>query len=161
MRKRDEQILFPKTLKSGRYEHQGTVQQKIYKGPGEATEGARTADARFFRKAQDYREVQDNDPYAGVFGESAATVKTRVRTWQKQFEDENADVELPYERTSALKRAAPNWFVRYFVDLRDRGGTNSLMHLVLFGTALMMLLTWVSYIFYVAPKDSKPTMEIR
>jgi hypothetical protein len=158
-RKKDEQIIFPKTLPSGRLEQQNTVAQKLYKPPKSADE---SADRRFFQKLTDYREIQDPDPYATLFGESKQTEKIRIREWQKQFEEENKDVWLPYERTSRISRMAPNWFVRYFVELRNKGGIKSL-HSFFFGLAVIAaLLLFASYLSGRRPSDQcAPIEELR
>ncbi|CUG23502.1 transmembrane protein, putative [Bodo saltans] len=161
MRKEDEKFVFPTTLKSGRYEQKGTIAQKLYKGPAQAASDSAAADTRFFRKLEDYREIQENDPYAKLFGDTKATAKTRLNAWQRQFEEENANVELPYERTNVLAKTAPNWFVRYFVNLRDRGGANSLSHLVIFLLFVGSILALVTYFLYTPPDKARPTMELR
>eukprot|EP00760_Papus_ankaliazontas_P030834 PhM_4_TR5040/c0_g1_i1/m.6666 len=68
-------------------------------------------DRRFYRPHSDYREIQDGDPYSTVFGERQTVANERLREWQKQFEKENADVLLPYERDTFLKRLMPNWAI--------------------------------------------------
>jgi hypothetical protein len=161
VQRRDAQIVFPKTLKSGRYENKSTISQKLFRGSSEATEENATPDTRFYRKAQDYREIQDPDPYSKLFGESKATTKTRLNAWQRQFEEENADVELPYERTNSLARSAPNWFVRFFINVRDGGGLDHMWHVVGLFLFVCMLLMTVSYLFYTAPSQAKPLSEIR
>lgn len=159
MRKKDEQIIFPKTLKSGRYEQKDTIAQKNFRGSSEASQSA--PDTRFFRKAQDYREIQDGDPYAKLFGESKTTAKVRLNHWQRQFEEENADVELPYERTNILARSAPNWFVRMFINIRDAGGMDHMYHAIAFGVFVVSLMCLASYLLYTTPNKAKPTQEIR
>jgi hypothetical protein len=161
MRKEDEKFIFPTTLKSGRFEQKGTISQKLYKGPAQSSSETASADTRFYRKMEDYREIQDNDPYAKLFGDSKATAKTRLNAWQRQFEAENAHIELPYERTNVLSKTAPNWFVRYFVNMRDRGGADSAMHLIWFGMFILALLALVCYLFYTPPDKARPTMEMR
>ncbi len=159
-RKRDEQIVFPKTLQSGRYAHQATLAQRLYE-PEKRTAPADVPDSRFFRKHKDYREIQDPDPHAGLFGESKATEKTRVREWQKQFEKENENVWLPYERDTALKRAAPNWFVRHFVQLRDRGGSESVVYIAVpFLGSFGILGLWLRS-YYVTREEAKPLSDVR
>lgn len=156
-KKRDEQLIFPKTLKSGRFENKSTVAQRLFSTP----EQAQQPDRRFFRPVEDYREIADPDPYAKVFGESKTVAKTRVRQWQKQFEEENADVELPYERTNVLKKAAPNWFVRYFIDMRDNGGLNHAWHLFGFVLLLLGAVILISYLLFTAPSQARPISEVR
>ena len=159
-RKRDEQIVFPKTLKSGRYEHQATLAQRLYQ-PDKRAAPADAPDARFFRKAQDYREIQDPDPHAPLFGESKTTERIRVREWQNQFEKENEDVWLPYERDTALKRAAPNWFVQHFVQIRDGGGANSMIYVLIPVGLAMLILGWWIRNYYVETDAAKPLSEVR
>jgi hypothetical protein len=95
------------------------------KGPGTPADfGAAprpAPDARFARKVNDYREIQDDDAYAGLFAERTSVAKTRLYSWRKQFEEENADVELPYERTSRWRRMVPNSFIRMMIRVRDSG----------------------------------------
>jgi hypothetical protein len=159
-RRRDEQIIFPKTTKSGRYEHQATLAQRLYE-PEKRAAPVDSPDARFFRKHKDYREIQDPDPHAALFGESTSTQRIRVREWQKQFEKENEDVWLPYERDTALKRAAPNWFVRHFVQLRDSGGADSLVYIAVPGGMSILLLSLWLRNYYVSSEDAKPLSEVR
>lgn len=184
-RKEREQI-FPETLPSGRPAQQYTVSQRLfYASHRDALEEVEAQmlmdrrleretrllskksafrDNRFFRKWRDYREIQDPDPLRGdgkIFPESKAAAQLRIAAWQKQFEEENEDVFLPYERTSTLKRLAPNWFVAYFVRLRDTGGANHLYHLVLCGAVTVSLLLTVGWLFYTAPSRARPLREIR
>lgn len=184
--RKDSEQVFPETLPSGRPAQQYTVSQRLfYDSHQEAAAQVQeqmTADRRLeqeerllnqknhkrdwrlFRKWNDYREIQDPDPYRGegkLFPESKSTNQLRTAAWQAQFEKENEDVFLPYERTSTLKRLAPNWFVRYFVRLRDRGGADHLYHLILCGTIAASLLLLVGYLFYTAPSRAKPLKELR
>lgn len=173
---------FPKTLKSGRPAQQSTMSQQLfYDKSANAAEMAQQqqrdreyvqqmrelhakrggADRRFFQGVADYRDIQDGDPYASVFGESGATQRIRTAAWQRQFEKENEDVELPYERTNVVARLAPNWFVRYFVDLRDKGGADQLYMLWTCAFVAVSLLLLVGYLFYTAPQKARPTHEIR
>ena len=92
----------------------------------EADAGMQQGDRRFYRKVEDYREIQDGDPLSGLFKEKTTTVKTRLRAWREQFEKENEGVELPYERTSMAKRLVPNWFMRHLLSIREAGGLRSL-----------------------------------
>ncbi|KEG06244.1 hypothetical protein DQ04_15051010 [Trypanosoma grayi] len=158
-KQREAKQIFPETLKSGRYKQQSTRAQRLYEGP--ASPSASAADTRFFRKLEDYREVQDSDPYASVFGEKVSVERRRVKEWQRQFEEENADVELPYERTNILARLAPNWFVRCFVNMRDRGGAESTGFLWAIGISAVVLLWLVGYLFYTPPSKAKPIAELR
>ncbi|KPI83148.1 hypothetical protein ABL78_7826 [Leptomonas seymouri] len=181
-RRKEAEMAFPKTLKSGRSAQQNTVSQQLfYANRANAAEMARqqqidreyaqqmrelhakrgAADRRFFQRASDYRDIQDGDPYAAVFGESGSTQRLRTAAWQRQFEMENEDVELPYERTNVVARLAPNFFVRYFVNLRDNGGADHLY--MLWACALITLssLMLVGYLFYTAPSRARPTSEIR
>eukprot|EP00796_Vickermania_ingenoplastis_P000621 gene623-343_t len=167
--------LFPETLPSGRPAQQYTVSQRLfYAAHSDAAakvqeqlaadrllleeerklRSRRGADFRFFRRWSDYREIQDPDPLRGegkLFGESKATAQLRTAAWQAQFEKENEDVFLPYERDTTLRKLAPNWFVRYFVHLRDSGGADHLHHLVVIGVGAATLLWLVGYLFYTAP----------
>ncbi|ORC77268.1 uncharacterized protein TM35_002731000 [Trypanosoma theileri] len=158
-RRREAKQIFPETLKSGRYKQQETKAQRLYKGPNTSNEKA--PDRRFFRRLADYREVQDDDPYAGVFRERASVQKRRVQEWQRQFEEENADVELPYERTNVLAKLAPNWFVRFFVDMRDKGGVDHLGYLLVCLLVTVTLLWCVGYLCYTPPSKSRPIAEVR
>ncbi|CAM41777.1 conserved hypothetical protein [Leishmania braziliensis MHOM/BR/75/M2904] len=175
-------MAFPETLKSGRPAQQNTISQQLfYANPANAADMARqqqldweytqhmrelhtqrgAADRRFFQRVTDYRDIRDGDPYASVFGESGGTLRLRTAAWQRQFEKENEDVELPYERTNVLARLAPNWFVRYFVNLRDKGGADHLYFLWACALAAVSLLWLVGYLFYTAPSQARPTREIR
>ncbi|KAG8346010.1 hypothetical protein TRVL_03150 [Trypanosoma vivax] len=158
-KKDPEPWVFPETLKSGRYRHEVERERRYYAGP--RARGSSGPDKRFYRKVEDFREVQDDDPYAGVFGERASVRQQRVKEWQRQFEEENADVELPYERTNVLARIAPNWFVRYFVNMRDRGGADSPKHIVLLAFILFGSLWIVGQLFYTTPGKARPVSELR
>ncbi|RNF22802.1 uncharacterized protein Tco025E_03117 [Trypanosoma conorhini] len=151
--------MFPETLKSGRYKEENTRAQRLYEGPASA--GNLGPDRRFYRKVEDYREVQDDDPYAGIFGESVGVKRRRVKEWQRQFEEENSTVELPYERTNVLARLAPNWFVRYFVNMRDRGGVDHAGFLCACAFVTSGLLWLVGYLFYTPPSQARPLAELR
>ncbi|CAD2220505.1 hypothetical protein AGDE_04121 [Angomonas deanei] len=118
-------------------------------------------DRRFFSKFSDYRQIQDNDPYSSVFGESKTTQRVRTAAWQRQFEEENKDTFLPYERDSTLKRLAPNWFVRYFVKMRDNGGADSAMMLYVMFAFTVSTLCLIAYMFYTAPSRARPVEEVR
>lgn len=158
-RLRESRHIFPETLKSGRYKQQGTRAQRLYGGGG--APGERAPDRRFYRRVEDYREVQDDDPYAGVFAERASVKKRRVEEWQRQFEEENAHVELPYERTNVIARLAPNWFVRYFLNMRDKGGVDHLGLLWLCVIISLGLLWAVGYMFYTPPQQARSIAEVR
>ncbi|KAG5506578.1 hypothetical protein JIQ42_06830 [Leishmania sp. Namibia] len=181
-RQKEAKMAFPKTLKSGRPAQQNTISQQLfYAKSTNAADMARqqqldreytqrirelhakkgAADRRFFQRMTDYRDIQDDDPYASVFGESGGTQRLRTAAWQRQFEEENKATELPYERTNVLARLAPNWFVRYFVDLRDNGGADHLYLLWACAFASVSLLWLVGYLFYTAPSRARPTSEIR
>lgn len=175
-------MAFPVTLKSGRTVQQNTKSQQIFfENSANAAEMARqqqidrdyvrqmqetrarrgAADRRFFQELKDYKDIQDGDPYASIFGESQGTQRLRTAAWQRQFERENADVELPYERTNVVARLAPNWFVRYFVNLRDRGGADHMTFLWGCAIATGSLLWLVGYLFYTSPNRARPVSEIR
>jgi hypothetical protein len=180
--RKEAEMAFPKTLKSGRPAQQNTVSQQLfYANSANAAEMAYqqqvdreyaqqmrelhakkgAADRRFFQRLVDYREIRDGDPYAAIFGESGGTQRLRTAAWQRQFEKENEHVELPYERTNVVARLAPNFFVRYFVNLRDNGGAD---HLYMLWTCAFMAFTslaLVGYLFYTAPSRARPTSEIR
>ncbi|GET86289.1 hypothetical protein, conserved [Leishmania tarentolae] len=181
-RQKEAGMAFPKTLKSGRPAQQNTISQQLfYANSANAADMARqqqldreytqqmrelhakrgSADRRFFQRMTDYRDIHDGDPYASVFGESGGTQRLRTAAWQRQFEKENEDVELPYERTNVLARLAPNWFVRYFVNLRDKGGADHLYFLWACALTAASLLWVVGYLFYTAPSRARPTSEIR
>ncbi|RHW68053.1 hypothetical protein DPX39_110101200 [Trypanosoma brucei equiperdum] len=149
---------FPETLKSGRYKDE-RQRRRRYEGP--KVRDSAGPDRRFYRRLKDFREVQDDDPYAGVFNERDSVKKQRVKEWQRQFEEENADVELPYERTNVLARLPPNWFVRYFVNMRDRGGADSLVHVVILAVGLFMTLWIIGRLFYTPPSQARPISELR
>ncbi|CCD16144.1 unnamed protein product [Trypanosoma congolense IL3000] len=149
---------FPETLKSGRYKHDQQPKRR-YEGP--KAHGVGGPDRRFFRRVKDFREVQDDDPYASVFGERLSVKRQRIKEWQRQFEEENADVELPYERTNALARLAPNWFVRYFVNMRDRGGADPVFHIIILAVGLLMTLWIMGRLFYTPPSSARPISELR
>jgi len=124
-RKKEERIILPTTLPSGRFEQKHTTAQTIYnrESRGKPEDPySKPPDSRYYQDASDYRQIKDTDPYAELFGESKTTSRVRIRFWQKQFEEENKDTWLPYERTNAFLRALPNWPVRYLVKLRDMGG---------------------------------------
>lgn len=186
--RREAQRFFPETLPSGRPAQHYTISQQLFYQSHAAAAAQveeqlqrdrrlleeerqlhRTSlrvkrDWRLFRKWSDYRDIEDPDPLRGdgkLFREAKSTSQLRTAAWQAQFEKENEDVFLPYERTSTLKKLAPNWFVRYFVQLRDRGGADHLYHLVLIGTVTMSLLLLVAYLFYTAPSRARPLKEIR
>lgn len=181
-RQREAEMAFPKTLKSGRPAQQNTISQQLfYANSANAADMAHqqqldreytqqlrelhakrgSADRRFFQRMTDYRDIKDGDPYASIFGESGGTQRLRTAAWQRQFEKENEDVELPYERTNVLARLAPNRFVRYFVNLRDNGGADHLYFLWTCGLIAVSLLWLIGYLFYTAPSRARPTSEIR
>ncbi|KAG5510543.1 hypothetical protein JKF63_06840 [Porcisia hertigi] len=181
-RQKEAQMAFPKTLKSGRPAQQNTMSQQLfYANPANAADMARqqqldreytqqmrelharkgAADGRFFQPVTDYRDIQDHDPYAPLFRESGGTQRLRTAAWQRQFEEENEDIELPYERTNVLARLAPNWFVRYFINLRDKGGADHLYFLWTCTFVALSLLSLIGYLFYTTPSRARPTSEIR
>ncbi|CCW69535.1 unnamed protein product [Phytomonas sp. Hart1] len=177
----EAEIVFPKTLKSGRFEQHNTRSQRIFFENSKNAEGFfkqqqidreyiqrmreaehdKDIDRRFFSRINDYRDIADTDPYAEVFGESASTRRLRTAAWQRQFEKENEDVELPYERTNSIARLAPNWFVRYLINLRDSGGSDHLYFLVALGILAVALLSSAIYMFRAHPRKAKPISEIR
>ncbi|KPA77522.1 hypothetical protein ABB37_06904 [Leptomonas pyrrhocoris] len=180
--RKEAEMAFPKTLKSGRPAQQNTVSQQLfYANTANALEMAQqrqrdreyaqqmrelhskrgAADRRFFRRSSDYRDIQDADPYAAIFGESGGTQRLRTAAWQRQFEKENEKVELPYERTNVMARLAPNFFVRYFVNLRDNGGADHLYLLWTCAFTAVSSLALVGYLFYTPPSRARPTSEIR
>lgn len=118
-------------------------------------------DSRFFQKIKDYREIGDPDAYASIFGESKTTEKVRTAFWQRQFEEENKDVFLPYERDTRMKRLVPNWFVRYFLRMRDSGGADNLYGLYLCAVVALSLLWFVGIMFYTAPSRTRPLSEVK
>jgi len=185
--RRDAQRIFPTTLRSGRPAQHNTISQQLYyqhlsrrdaayevslqaqrdreyeASLQRAQHGREVADRRFFKHVNttDYTEIKDPDPYADIFGESGGTQRLRTAAWQRQFEAENAHVELPYERTNVLSRLAPNWFVRFFVNMRDCGGATDATGLVVVAVITLSLMWWVTWMFYTAPSRSRPTHEIR
>lgn len=112
-------------------------------------------DRRFYRKVEDFREITDSDPYSVLFREKASVIKTRMRAWRRQFEEENAHVEAPYERTNPIFRLTPNFWVRYFLRVRDEGGLSSAKGLHLFMFLVFSLLVFYSYKVYVHPDKAK------
>jgi hypothetical protein len=88
-------------------------------------EEAQVPDRRFFRPVEDFREVGSGDEYSNLFGESTSVARTRLKAWRAQYEKENENVELPYERTNIVFRATPNWFVRLMMGIREQGGLQS------------------------------------
>ncbi|ESL08224.1 hypothetical protein TRSC58_04077 [Trypanosoma rangeli SC58] len=151
--------IFPETLRSGRYKEDNTRSQRLYEGGASASKSG--PDRRFYRKLEDYREVQDDDPYAGVFAESVGVKRRRVKEWQRQFEEEDSNVELPYERTNVIARLAPNWFVRYFLNVRDKGGVEHAGFLWACALITSGLLWVVGYMFYTPPTEASPIAELR
>lgn len=174
-------MLFPTTLKSGRPAQQNTVSQQIfysnrrnaeelakqraidreYVQRMKEAEAGKGVDRRFFTRVEDYTQIADPDPYAGVFGESKSTQKLRVAAWQRQFEKENEDVELPYERTSRLSRLAPNWFVRMLVNVRDQGGFNHPYYLALAMSIAAFMVILLTHMTHTKPSESRPMSEVR
>lgn len=118
-------------------------------------------DSRFFQKIKDYREIGDPDAYASIFGESKTTEKVRTAFWQRQFEEENKNVYLPYERDTRMKRLVPNWFVRYFLRMRDSGGADHIYGLYLCGVIALSLLWFVGIMFYTTPTKTRPLSEVK
>lgn len=118
-------------------------------------------DRRFFRKIEDFREIQENDPYSSIFREKASTIKLRLQAWRAQYEKENATVEAPYERTNPIFRMAPNAWVRLFIRVRDDGGISSgwVLHL---GMAVIAAVAIIyTAIVYVRPKDAKALRNVQ
>ena len=101
-------------------------------------------DSPFTRKMKDFREMEDNDPYAGLFGEKRSFVRTKVGAWRNQFEKENENVELPYERSGFLTRSAPNWFVKWMIGLRENQGLDFIYLFGAFGTVLILVAMWIN-----------------
>lgn len=101
-------------------------------------------DSRFTRKLNDFREMEDDDPYAGLFGEKRSFVRTKVGAWRNQFEKENQNVELPYERSGFLTRSAPNWFVKWMIGLRENQGLDFIYLFGAFGTVLILVALWLN-----------------
>lgn len=179
--KKEAEMDFPQTLKSGRpaqlntksqrlfFENRANVeefakQQQIdreYVRKMREAQQSKKMDRRFFSRVEDYRDIAEPDPYADLFGETASTHRLRTAAWQRQFEKENEDVELPYERTNVVAKLAPNWFVRYFVNLRDRGGADHLYAIIFCFVFAVSLLWVVGYMFYTAPSRARPVSEIR
>jgi hypothetical protein len=121
-----------KRIKSQKFEDLKTAASDMAKAP----------DARYSRKVEDYREIQDNDPYATLFGERVSVARVKLAEWRKQFERENADVELPYERTNVLFRAVPNRWVRFFVRVRSRGFMDPMYLHMAMGLLVCILWSW-------------------
>lgn len=172
---------FPQTLKSGRPAQLNTKSQRLffekranaeelakqaqidreYVRKVREAQQSRSMDRRFFTRVEDYRDIQEPDPYADIFSETASTQRLRTAAWQRQFEEENRDVELPYERTNPLAKLAPNRFVRFLINLRDRGGADSLSAIVLCFVLTLFLLWFVGFMFYTSPSNARPVSEIR
>lgn len=160
--KDQEPVSFGKTLPSGRIEFPNSGKSTTSSSSSAKQYAPSDApDRRFSRPLQDYTEVQDQDPYRGLFHESKSTVKLRTSQWQKQFEEENAHVELPYERTNPLSRTAPNWFVRYFVNIRDRGGLDSTKHLNAVVGFTVAVLCAYSVLTQTRARDARPIHEVK
>ncbi len=113
-----------------------------------------TPDSRFFRKLKDFREYKDPDPLGAGFYEKKTVSQERIKVWQKQFEEENKDQELPYDRTNLLYRAVPNWFVRRMLKIREEGGLKTyLVHsCIFFGT--IFLCGFLNTFIRVAPSQA-------
>jgi hypothetical protein len=161
---KEDTPIFPKTLKSGRYDGQKSAVQMMEAAAARKRMRDDVGDRRFMRKVQDYTEIGDEDPLRGtLFKESAAAVKVRERAWQKQFEEENEGVWLPYERTSFLARTAPNWFVKRMVALRDNGGANSGWYIVAPMSAFLLLLFIIGGLLQPArdPNNAIDVAEVR
>ena len=88
-------------------------------------------------------------------------MKTRLQAWREQFEKENANVELPYERTNVVFRSVPNWFVRFFMRVRDAGGPKTTNGLHIFMASVMVLLCVLGTLFYVHPLKARPITELK
>ncbi len=101
-------------------------------------------DSRFTRKINDFREMEDDDPYRELFGEKRSFVRSKVGAWRNQFEKENESVELPYERSGFLTRSAPNWFVRWMIGLRENQGLDFIYLFGAFGTVMICVALWVN-----------------
>ena len=167
LKKKEEQepVGFGKTLPSGRVVNPAATSHQSTTTTSRASNKQYTPsdapDRRFARPIQDYTEVQDQDNYSGLFRESTATVKLRTSQWQKQFEEENAHVELPYERTNVLARTAPNWFVRYFVNIRDNGGMDSTRQLnFVFGFTVVVVCSYTVFT-QTRSRDARPLQEVK
>lgn len=121
--RQEQQVILPKTLKSGRFDEKMTVSQVIAEKEAKREDLMKEKpDSRFQQRISDFRQIQDPDPMSPLFGETNHTQKVRLKEWQKQFERENEKVWLPYERTNFATRMMPNFFVRAMVHLRDGGG---------------------------------------
>jgi hypothetical protein len=110
----------------------------------EGAQSTKRPDSRTARNVEDYREIQDNDPYADIFKERGTVARVRLREWRKQFEKENENVELPYERTNPLFRAVPNYWVRFFVKVRSQGFLDPFYLHVGVGMLLCFVMCWTS-----------------
>lgn len=155
-RRQEEQIVIPKTLKSGRYDEKATIAQKIAETDEKRADLREKPDARYAQRIQDFRQIQDPDPLSRLFGESKNTQKVRVREWQRQFEKENEDTWLPYERTNFLTRSMPNWFVKRIVAMRDRGGLSNSFAPVYAFTFIALLLTYYKLMYVTETKKADP-----
>ncbi|EPY36703.1 hypothetical protein STCU_00449 [Strigomonas culicis] len=60
-----------------------------------------------------------------------------------------------------MKRLVPNWFVAYFVRLRDSGGADHIYGLYTCGVIALSLLWWVGWLFYTAPSKTRPLSEVK
>lgn len=111
-------------------------------------------DARHSRPVDDYRELQDPDPYASIFKEKKSFGRLRLQEWRKQFERENEGVELPYERTNPLFRAVPNWWVRMFVRIRSKGFIDPFYLHVGAGMCVCLCVIWIN-VSSVHPREAR------
>ena len=155
-RKMEERIVLPTTLPSGRFEQKHTAAQTAFNremfGKTEDPH-AKPPDSRYYQGVSDFRQIKDADPYADLFGESKATSRVRVRFWQKQFEEENRDTWLPYERTNILLRSIPNWPIKYLVKLRDRGGYQTITPMVIWLVFVLSVASLYTYFFLARPGE--------
>lgn len=118
-------------------------------------------DSRFYRKINDYTEITDQDSYSTLFGERQSVEKLRVSEWRKQFEAENAHVDVPYERNTWVKRVLiPNWFVRVMIRVRDGGIPD--VNIFLVGVAVLFTFgIWVTSVSEAKRGDARDLKEVR
>ena len=86
--------------------------------------------------------MEDDDPYHQLFGERRSFVRTKVGAWRSQFEKENENVELPYERTNRMSKTAPNWFVKGMIGIRENQGFDPWYMFGMFFVAMILVAMW-------------------
>lgn len=157
----DGRIIYSETLPSGRYKNDTEtlrIERELRRMEMAAARSRGETDTRFQQRVTDFRQIQNSDP---LFKETGETQKLRIRFWQKQFEEENAGVELPYERTNVIYRAVPNWFVRGLLNIRDRGGAETMWWAFAVAALFIGAVAVYHFLAYVNDANAKPVHEIR